>query len=84
MVCVIRLILNDVNQFFQTVGRTRERAFQMGRSLKVCSLIHFNPITAAGGLIEMKHPQIQRKCWKLGSRISVKSWKRIHCERCYC
>lgn len=73
MIYVIRLILNYVNQFFQMVGRAHERPFQTGCFLKIWSLIHFNPIIAAEGLIEMKHPQIQRKCWKLGAYLSVKS-----------
>lgn len=35
-------------------GKTREgeRAFQMSCFLKIWPLIHVNPITAAGGLIE--------------------------------
>lgn len=75
MIYVIRLILNYVNQLFQKVARTHERPFQKGCFLKIQSLIHFNPIRASGGLTEMKHPQIQRKCQKLGIYIRVKSWK---------
>lgn len=45
----------------------------MGCFPKIQSLIHFNPIRAAGGLTEMKHPQIQRKCQKLGTYLCVKS-----------
>lgn len=62
MISVIRLILSYVNQFFQVVGRTHERAFQMGYFLKICPLIHFNPITAAGGLIKMKQSDSKEMC----------------------
>lgn len=71
MIFVIMLILNDVNQLFQMVPGTHQRPFQMGCSPKIQSLIHFNPIRAAGGLTEMKHPQIQRKCQKLGAQLHV-------------
>lgn len=73
MIFVIRLILNDVNQLFQMVARTHERPFQMGCFPKMQSLIHFNPNRAAGGLTEMKHPQIQRKCQKLGTYLCALS-----------
>lgn len=60
MICVIRLILNDVSQFFQLGKRTHGRLFQVGCFLKLWRLILFNPIIVAGRLTEMKHLQIQR------------------------
>lgn len=60
IICVIRLILNDVSQFFQLGKRTHGRLFQVGCFLKLWRLILFNPIIVAGRLTEMKHLQIQR------------------------
>lgn len=70
MISVIRLILSYVNQFFQVVGKTHERVFQMGYFLKICPLIHFNPITAAGGLIKMKRSDSKEMC---STYLSVKT-----------
>lgn len=60
IICVIRLILNDVSQFFQLGKRTHGCLFQVGCFLKLWRLILFNPIIVAGRLTEMKHLQIQR------------------------
>lgn len=74
MISVIRLILSYVNQFFQVVGRTHERAFQMGCFLEICPLIHFNPITAAGGLIKMKRSESKELC---STYLSVKTLQKF-------
>lgn len=57
MICVIRLIINYVNQFFQMVGRSTCETVPDGLlSDNTVLLIHFNPVIAAGGLAEMKNP----------------------------